>query len=1421
MIKRILYILIVFILSNTSVRGYNDGIRFIENKGQWEKQVLYKADLGNGFLYLENNGFTYDLFDTKHYNSAIHAHYTPSSNPQLSALDWHCYKLTFINSNVNSSINRKYKTNEYYNYFLGKNREKWASKAYGYYQIEYQELYKGINLNVYSDVYLKYDFIVAPHANPNLIEVNYKGVDDIKIKKDQLLIKTSVTNVIEKKPYAYQIINGEKIEVACQFVLKNQVVSYKFPNGYNNNYTLIIDPIVVFSAYSGSIANNFGYSATFDSKGFLYAGSSAFSSGYPTTLGAYNEVFNGGTNDIAITKFDTSGTYMIYSTYLGGSNVELPHSLIVNSFDELFILGTTSSADFPTTINSFDSTFGGGTPNNLSNGLGVNYSNGSDIIVSHLSTNGDSLMGSTYIGGSENDGLNSTSTTSSLNILRYNYADEIRGEIDIDKNDNIYIVSSTRSSLDFPIFGNVFQPNYGGGEIDGCIIKMDNKLQNIIWSSYLGGENHDAAYSLSIDSSDDIYVTGGTESNLYPISSSAVSSTYNGGRSDGFVSHISKDGSQIINSTFIGSDTYDQSYFVELDKSNNVYLLGQTEATDNSFIHNATYNTPGSGQFVCKITPELDSLIYSTVFGSGNGISISPTAFLVDLCSKIYLSGWGGSTNNLSTLNNNAGYTTGLPTTNDAYQSTTDGSDFYVMVLEDDVSNIVYGSFFGGSTSSEHVDGGTSRFDRKGKVYQAICAGCGGHSDLPIEPLNNPLDTNRNSCNLGVFKMDFGLPSVVADFEIPPIGCAPFTYTFNNLSLIQNNTNFYWNFGDNTTSTQFNPTHTYTQSGTYIISLIVSDTAACNLADTIQKTITILGNTSYDIIDINTCPNEVNQIGISPNPNPSITYSWFPTTNLSDPSISNPFASPSNTTTYSLIITNGICVDTLNQTIFTDTPDLYLVNNTTLCVNENVTLTAYTSGTASTFIWSSNVLFSDTLNNNITDSSLFVSTNQFSTYYVAVYNSNGCKSIDSVTITYHTPSTANFNLDNIQGCAPLTVNFNNTSGTNDFYLWNFGNGDTTSQNLNPIIIYNTPGTYNVSLTITDSICGSTDTKSATITVSPPVSLTIPNNPITTCDTALLYANSNGATTFIWSSSPSFTDTLNTNLQSDSLTVVVSDTTTYYLFATNGTCSNTASVVVNFIGAKINVPNGAVCSGESETLSVINLTNQTLTYNWQPSSEIISGETTANPTVNPITTTTYYVTAQNTFGCSASDSAIVTVSGTSINDISITADKDSLYNGEGTYLHANPDENFTYSWTPSNTLNNNTIANPFATPTTETTYTVLFTELVTGCEFYKTYTIYAWEINCAEPDVFLPNAFTPNGDLENDVLYVRGRFVEEMELKIYDRWGELLFETTKQNVGWDGSYKGNKVDPAVYVYHLKVKCIDGQEYFKKGNVTVIR
>lgn len=1327
MIKRIIYIFLLLTIRQLAF-AHNDGIRFIENKGQWEKQVLFKADLGNGALFVEKDRFTFNLYNAAEIRQN---HINPSG---ISAsFKRHAYQVEFLNI-LTPTITSESEFTEYYNYFLGKDQSKWKSNVTAYQLIKYNNIYKNINLNLYSaGNFLKYDFIVNPNSNLEDIVLKYKGVNELKIDNaGNLIVKTSVGDVIEQQPYTYQLIDGKKVEVKSKYILKDNLVSFKIAGKYAKSLPLIIDPILIFASYSGSTADNFGMTATYGYDGSLFAGGTVFNNGYPTTLGVFDDTFNGspggGITDVCITRYDSSGTNLIYSTYIGGTATETVHSLIANENNELYLYGATSSLNFPTTINSYVNTFSGGTSlYYISNGS--NFTNGTDIYVAKLNPTGTTLLGSTYLGGSQNDGVNST-TNLAYDSLMNNYGDQYRGEIMLDKNSNCYITSSTKSN-DFPII-NGFNTTLGGNQ-DAVVLKLNQDLSNLEWSTYLGGDNMDAGFSIKVDTNNYVYVCGGTASSDFPTTLGTINTSFLGGKADGYITKIDTNGSQILASTLLGTSEYDQCYFIEIDRHGSVYTVGQTRGAFP--LVNATYNDPNSSSFIVKMNNDLDTTYYSTVFGNGNiNAKFSPSAFLVDRCENVYVSGWGGDILTGASLY-------GMPTTTNAvFPNSPNGFDFYLIVLERNLASQLYGTYFGGSQSREHVDGGTSRFDKNGIVYQSVCAGCGNNDDFPTYP--NPgvwsNTNNSNNCNNGTFKFDFEIipkaQFTVDHFE----GCSPLTVTFNNTS--NSSDSYLWDFGNgDTTSLVFNPVRTYTTPGNYTISLLIKD-SICNTVDTAYQMITV-------------------------NPPINITA---------------------------------------------------ITNDTTSC--EPVLLNLTATG-ATSFIWSSNNQFTDTLNPSLSDTLTVYGVNSV-TYYVMATNGE-CSDTASVTITYHIPSTPNFTLDNMQGCAPLTVNFNNTSGPNDFYLWDFGNGDTTSQNLTPSITYNTPGTYTVTLTITDSICASTDTKSATITVAPPVSLTIPNNPITTCDTALLYANSTGATTFIWSTNPSFSDTLNSNLQNDSLTVIISDTTTYYLLATNGICSNSASVVVNHIGVKINVPNGAVCSGESETLSVINLTNQTLTYDWQPSSEIISGETTANPIVNPTLTTTYYITAQNTLGCSATDSAIVTVSGTSINDISITADKDSLYNGEGTYLHANPDNNFTYIWTPANSLNNNTIANPFATPTTETTYTVVFTELITGCEFYKTYTLYAWEINCAEPDVFLPNAFTPNGDLENDVLYLRGRFVEEMELKIYDRWGELLFETTKQNVGWDGSFKGNKVDPAVYVYHLKVRCIDGQEYFKKGNVTVIR
>ena len=1253
-----LFLTLSFSLTYLVLISQQSGFIFIENKGQWNNEVKFKTDLKNGHLYTCADGLVFDFFDEGKLEELYEKHYIKPTNSRNNKLKKHAYKVSFNGANFNSTIKGDQPTINHFNFFKG-DKTKWKSNVKGFHELTFQEIYSNIDLKIYTKYFnLKYDIIVNPGGNTNEIEFTYEGVKDISIKKERLHLYTSVNHVIEDKPYAYQIINGNKTEVVCLYTLNEKTLKFSLPNGYNKEYPLIIDPTLIFSTFSGSYSNNFGYTATFDSKGFLYSGSSVFGSQYPTTLGAYNVNFMGGDVDIGLSKFDTTGSFLVYSTYLGGSSEELPHSIIVNNMDELFILGTTSSQDYPTTTNCFDSTFNGGTALDMSNGLGINYINGSDIFVSKLSADGSNLIGSTYIGGSGNDGLNRTSSNAVEDTLRYNYADEIRGEIEIDQNNNIYVGTCTQS-VDFPVSTNAYQTTYGGGNIDGCVFKLDNKLQNLVWSSYLGGEGFDAIYSIAIDDSLNITLAGGTNSKQFPTTSNAYQDTLQGGRCDGFVSKIKHNGSQLLSSTYYGSNEYDQVYFVDLDRYQNTYVFGQTEKQDSTFIDNAQWSIPGSGQFVSKITPDLSQRIYSTVFGSGTGINISPTAFLVDLCNKMYLAGWGGTVNQYPTYFSNAGYTHNMPISSDAYQSTTDGSDFYIMVIEDDASGFVYGSYFGGPTSTEHVDGGTSRFDRKGKIYQAICAGCGNNSDLPTYPSNVVSATNNSSCNLGVFKMEFDLPYVLADFDQPPIGCEPLSHQFNNTSVYNNTSTYSWNFGDGSTSNLKNPSHTFQNAGTYSVELIVSDTAACNFSDTVIKDVIVVGDSSFHIGNSDLCLGETIQIGILPNPDTSFSYQWVPNTNLSDSSISNPFASPSQSTTYALLISNGICTDTATQTINIVDPSISLPSVHTLCnYDDIITLTPSNGNNSNLYIWSTTSQFNDTLN-VLTDSTIAVSPNNDTWYFVKSINGS-CEFIDSTLVQ---------------------VSIGNLSLIGDSILC-FGDSilivAETFQNPDSIDFIFSPDSVALSSVQNDSVWFSFN------------------------EDHMIYVN-------------------------------ISDPQT--------NCNLTDSILVII-----------------DSLPNLNITTAT--------------------------------------------------------DFSVIAA------GNSTQLYVLPN-GYQYQWEPSNSLDNPTNQNPIASPVITTLYHV--DVMSQNCTKSDSILIVVSELNCGEPEVFIPNSFTPNSDQTNDVFKVRGNYIAESNflLRVFDRFGNMVYETQDQQDGWDGKYKDKECDPGVFVYYLELDCLDGQHYFKKGNVTLIK
>ncbi len=1291
-------------------------LEFIENKGQWNDNVAFRANINSGTIWAEHDNLLFDLYDSEALKE-LAKHKDGKKALLLEPVKRHAYKMRFVNSNTECNISGSDIFPNYYNYYLGNDKSKWTSNAKSYSNIRYTDLYNNIDLEIYEkDDNLKWDFIIKPHTDASIIKLKYEGIKKLRLKNGNLEITTSINKIKELKPIAFQKdTNGELVEIECMFEIDEDIVSFIFPKSYDKTKELIIDPTLVFASYSGSLSDNWGFTATYDSKGFLYAGGVVFGQGYPTTIGAFQSNYDS-LIDIGISKYDTTGSFLVYSTYLGANYAEVPTSLIANSNDELLVMGTTASTTFPTTSQAYDTIFNGGTPVNISSS--ISFHNGSDLFISKFNNTGTQLLASTYLGGNENEGIIPSSS------LINNYGDDIRGEIVTDVNNNVYIVSTTTSS-NFPMTGGSFQSTKGANS-DGIIAKLDNNLSNLIWSSFFGGNNYDAIYGIKVDHNLNVYITGGTKSTDLATTSNAYQTSHQGGVTDGFIANIANNGQSIINCTYIGSSRYDQSYLIDLDKYDNVYVFGQTEDTTSLFIHNALWNSPNDGQFITKFEPNLSSRIWSTTWGNGQpGIDVVPSAFMVDLCNRIYLSAWGGITNG----GFGGGSTNNLPITSNAIQGTTDGSDYYLLVMTDDASALDYGTYYGGALSHEHVDGGTSRFDNKGRVYQNVCAGCTGNDDFPTTAGCHSAINGSGNCNNGVFKIDFNIPAIVADYHIPPVLCLPDTSFFENNSFLSHpaSTQYFWDFDDGNTSTLESPHHLYGQSGVYYVKLIISDPQSCNLSDTITQQVVILSGASNTLPTEYLCPGETAQIGILPIQDTSVHFNWTPSIGLSNTNICNPYASPNVTTDYIMTATNGLCTDTLFQKVEL----LYLIanagNDTSICTNP-ITLNGSGNYSNLNYLWSSNSAFSDTLNNFPTDSSY---THNFtnSLYLYFKIERNGCWGYDSLFIDQRIIVSSS----TVQ--APLCFNDANGSisptiqGAVSPINYNWSNGDNTQNIINL-------GAGNYSLTITDA-----------------------DGCIGNYDTLLIEPN---------------------ELKTDT--------------------------------ASVSIPCDLACIGKA----FANPQGGTLPYQWQWND---ANTQATNPAIQ-LCSGTYLVTVTDANNCVTTDT--VTIRDESVNlDFKAWSDRDTIYEGEIVNLHSTILSNqYSYTWTPSSGLSDPNIYNPTASPTITTTYIVISQDAF-GCYWTDTVTIYVTDVICDEPYIYVPNAFTPNNDGKNDFLKVESSVGYDMFFQVYNRWGELVFETEDINKTWDGKFRGKEAQAGIYVYHLRLTCYNHETFTKKGNITLIR
>ncbi|MES2284708.1 MAG: PKD-like domain-containing protein [Bacteroidota bacterium] len=749
-------------------------------------------------------------------------------------------------------------------------------------------------------------------------------------------------------------------------------------------------------------------------------------------------------------------------------------------------------------------------------------------------------------------------------------------------------------------------------------------------------------------------------------------------------------------------------------------------------------------------------------------------------------------------------------------------------------------------------------------------------------PLNNTITNNSTSVqyvNYIVTPTFFnglcpGIPQLLAVTIIPtPTITNPVTATVCSggtlsIALTSNvNSTFSWIAADNPNTSGESIT---TQTGSPLSNVLINNSA---LVETVIYTVTptsspdgCLGTPQDITVTVNPAPSMTSPpsaticsgdtVSIALTSNNASTFTWIATNNPNTTGEST--ASQTGSPLSDLIISSTAVVETVVYTVTpTSSPEgcvgapqtvtvsvnpasnMTSPNSATICNGGTVSI-PLTSTLASSYSW----VAADNVNTTgesttpqtggpLTDLITNTSVSIQSVIYTVTPTSilDGCPGIpQTVTVTIiPTPTITSPVAGSI--CSDGTVTIPLTSNVPSIYSWIAAdNVNTTGESittqtgspLNNTLTNNTTSVQNVIYTVTptsspDGCAGTPQIVTITVFGDFTADFDFVKTP---CTNQLTFYDSSAVVPFSWLWH--FDDGDSSIIQNPIHTYVSAGTYDIQLIAStvNG-CKDTVVVQANLapIIPVLVSPNDTICVGNSMQL----LASGGISYTWSPSTGL-SNDVIADPIANPDTTTTYTVSivTVDVFGdtCVQNQTTTVSVTDPALYSIAATTDSDTIVQGQSTIIHAITDPSLTVIWLPSISLNNSGSFNPIATPQSTTTYTVSILDS-DGCPKTASVTIYVMSKECDVANVFVPNTFTPNGDGNNDVLYVRGKEIKELYFAVYNRRGELIFETTDKNKGWNGMYNGAKSDPDVFAWYLRAKCFNEDELVNKGNVTLIR
>ncbi len=1388
----------------------SDNQLFRQNDGQWDSEILYQTSGANATASFYSD----KVFFSLRKNVKLETDGTSAFQSTASCLNW---SLSFAGSSTKKII-PKNPIQRNINYF-GPNA-KGGVELTDYEEIEYNDIYDRIDLKFYSasNGELKYDYVVKPGGDINHIRMKYDGVDEIEVlPSGELRLTTDWGDFLEDKPFSYQIVNGQQVEVAVDYKIVDGEVGFEVVGSYDPERILIIDPIFVdwstyFYGTTGS-TTTWGYvyvlDVDIDDEDNVYICGMAYNQRFESQLGGYDTSIDG-FYDAFVCKLTAKGDSLKYFSYIGGSSAEYAMNISVNSSYQAAVSGITWGGGFPTTKGAFDE-------------LGKTCSAGFCYqgFITKFSSDGNKLIYSTFLTGSK--------SSSSWSI------DWIRG-MQVTDDGKVYVVGSTTSE-DFPVTSGCYQSSYGGSKSgtwwnsgDGFLTCLKADGSGLVFSTYIGGSGEDLAKDLYVDATGAIYVVGQTSSgNFRATPGSSVFNKYIKGATDGFIIKFKPGGNTVAFAKMMGGTGNESFEGIYASKEGEPYIVGNSNSSNFPVSKNA-YQKKNAGAYdivVVKMISAGTNFRYSTYIGGGGDDGYNANSW------------WFESASITANVKEEAiiaatSKSTNFPITSDALQKNNNALSWYgkltITKLSYTGSGLMYGTYYGGSGGE--FPGGI-RAKRVGCVTYILSAGNSFSGDYPTTKGVYREDISTGGFWTGFITkfrdtlytetIDLGLDDSIVECD----------QVFQIFDAKNQGADFVWSNG---VKNRFNIAK---DTGL----LWVSATYGC---DTVRDSIHIRLEHSPKIpvlgSDTTYCDNfPTLQLDAKNDTIFGVKYTW-------QNGDENQKIWANKPGKYYVEISTPNCgtrTDTLNMDLLM-TPIARLPLDTIDCDSVTIVLNAGNANNDVEYRWST------------LDSVQTISVKDTGKYKVVLSNFCGADSSETQVIMYEVPSVS-LPADSVF-CDAVSYGFKvGKTDNGETYSWDdiinllgIGSTDTitlTSMIYARITIDNTCGSARDSIVIgmiQTPGSGITDTIYECDLVDE--TLTLPN---TKKDNSEIYSWSVGGVTdsfLVVNTAGDYTGYVSNKCGTDSSVwkVVLKKTPTVIL-PNDSTYCGSINVLLDVSNADPemqyewqDVSNGPTHQVSTPGIYTVKLTNRCGTASDQVDYKLLQ-----IPTVNlgidrmfcgGITPTAYtvgdqaneesYVWSDKSTGNSASFNTegnhwvILTnycgEAGDTINfRISpypiVDLGPDTTLCGDFEVILNAGNAGMAYVWSPYGESTQTIKANE------QITYSVVVTN-ADGCESGDDFTV---GTECIS-HYHIPSGFSPNGDGLNDIFKPTLINFQDYSMSIHNRWGEAIFESNDVNVGWDGTYKGELVQSGVYLYSIRFITTENAEFQNvKGLVQVLR